>query len=190
MVLVLSHQPEMKAFHLFTPSSSSFPVFWQVLIECSVTSFWADSHNMCFKHTNTSKTKPLSIIRIEVWFYTPYDEDTVSEILVRLNHLKWLSAWSFTEYCYCESFTTCNCGVGLHKKILGFICINNPPSNKYSTDNLRIFHQNITGLHSEADERTTHWLNQSPHIALIVVFPCIFNKYRIILPTNAPFIKT
>ena len=27
-------------------------------------------------------------------------------------------------------------------------------------------------------------------IALIVVFPCIFDKYRIILPTNAPFIKT
>ena len=28
------------------------------------------------------------------------------------------------------------------------------------------------------------------HESLIVVFPCIFDKYRIILPTNAPFIKT
>ena len=27
-------------------------------------------------------------------------------------------------------------------------------------------------------------------IILIVVLPCIFDKYKIILPTNAPFIKT
>ena len=28
------------------------------------------------------------------------------------------------------------------------------------------------------------------NLVLIVVFPCIFDKYWIILPTNAPFIKT
>ena len=38
------------------------------------------------------------------------------------------------------------------------------PSNKYNTDNLRIFHQNIRGLYSKVDELTTHWLNQFPHI--------------------------
>jgi len=42
-----------------------------------------------------------------------------------------------------------------------------PPSNKYNTDNLRIFHQNIRGLYSKVDELTTHWLNQSPHILCI-----------------------
>jgi hypothetical protein len=91
------------------------------LIQCSVTSFWADGHNMWFKHTNISETKPISIIRIEVWL-TPLMMKTqsVSEILVCLNHLKWLSAWSFTEFCYCESFTTCNCSVGLYTKNTGF----------------------------------------------------------------------
>ena len=99
--------------------SFSFPVFWQVLIQCSVTSFWANSH-MWFKHTNIWETKPISIIRIEVWFNTPDDEHTVSETMVCLNHQKWLSAWSFTKSCYCESFTTCNCSVGLHTKDTGF----------------------------------------------------------------------
>ena len=33
---------------------------------------------MWFKHTNISETKPISIIRTEVWFNTPDDEDTVS----------------------------------------------------------------------------------------------------------------
>jgi hypothetical protein len=41
---------------------------------------------------------------------------------------------------------------------------NKPPSNKNSTDNLRIFHQNIRGLHSKVDKLTTHWLNLFPHI--------------------------
>ena len=75
------HQPEMKAYHLFTHSFFHFWFFWQVLIqillhllECSVTSFWADSHIMWFKHTNISETKPISIIRIQVWFNTPDNE--------------------------------------------------------------------------------------------------------------------
>ena len=34
--------------------------------------------------------------------------------------LKWLSAQSFTEFCYGESFTTCNCSVGLHTKNTAF----------------------------------------------------------------------
>lgn len=96
----------------FIPTLSfSFPVFWQVLIQCSVTSFWADSHNTWFKHTNISGTKPITPLMMMM---------TVSEILVCLNHLKWLSAQSFTEFCYCESFTTCNCSVGLHTKNTGF----------------------------------------------------------------------
>jgi len=39
-----------------------------------------------------------------------------------------------------------------------------PPSNKNSTENLRIFHQNIRGLHRKVDELTTHWINLFPHI--------------------------
>jgi len=38
--------------------------------------------------------------------------------------------------------------------------------NKGRSDNLRIFHQNIGGLHSKVDELTTHWLNYFPHDTL------------------------
>jgi exonuclease III len=41
---------------------------------------------------------------------------------------------------------------------------NKPPINKNSTDNLRIYHQNVRGLHNKVDELTTHWLNHFPHI--------------------------
>jgi len=33
--------------------------------------------------------------------------------------------------------------------------------------NLRIFHQNISGLHKEADELTIHWGDKFPHILCI-----------------------
>ena len=53
---------------------------------------------------------------------------------------------------------------------------NIPPStNSYfnstlhenSTDKLRIYHQNIRGLHNKVDELTTHWLNHFPHLLCI-----------------------
>ena len=45
---------------------------------------------------------------------------------------------------------------------------NNLPSKpskiKNSTENLRIFHQNIRGLHRKVDELSTHWLKFPPNI--------------------------
>jgi len=38
---------------------------------------------------------------------------------------------------------------------------------KNSSDNLRIFHQNISGLYRKTDELTTHWENFFPHILCI-----------------------
>jgi len=40
----------------------------------------------------------------------------------------------------------------------------NLSSNKNSNETLRIFHQNMRGLHRKVDELTTRWLNFSPNI--------------------------
>ena len=50
-----------------------------------------------------------------------------------------------------------------------------PSTNSYSnssldessTDKLRIYHQNIRGIHNKVDELTTHWLNHFPHLLCI-----------------------
>lgn len=65
--------------HFIYSHSVFYFLFFDKRLQCSVTSFWADSHNMWFKYTNISETKPISITRIEVHCNTPDDEeDTVS----------------------------------------------------------------------------------------------------------------
>lgn len=84
-----------------------FPVLSQVLIQCSVTSFWADSHNMWFKHTNISETKPISIIRIEVCCNTRNG----CQLGVLSNSVTVKASQHVTVVLVCI------------QKILGFICI-------------------------------------------------------------------
>jgi len=100
-----------------------FPVLWQGLIQCSVTSFWADSHNIWFKHT-ISETKPIPVIRVEVCCNTPDEEEDTQ-------FLKNWYAWTTWNGCWLgvlpNAFTVKASHVTVVlvciQTILGFICI-------------------------------------------------------------------
>jgi hypothetical protein len=71
---------------------------------------------------------------------------------------------------------------------MGISPANNLPSKpskiKNSTENLRIFHQNIRGLHRKVDELSTQWLKFPPNILCFTEHHLkdyeIINKYQLL----------